>query len=255
MMVTSQLYNTTELTEVIGSGGIDNILKDLYIDKSQLEYQRKRYINALNRFTQLYGEGDVLIFSAPGRSEIGGNHTDHQNGKVLAASINLDIIAIVRPVNSKDSMSEEGSLSGHSGVNAGIIRIVSDNYPMIEVALSDTDINKEEYSTTKALVKGVTAGFKKNGFKTGALDAFITSDVPMGAGLSSSAAFEQYSHIFIMLEKYQQKILQLSDRWQRMSILASLVDLWIRWHVRLEIWSILILIIRKIQLLISLLWI
>ena len=103
-------------SDIISSGGIDNILKDLYIDESQLEYQRKRYINALNRFTQLYGEGDVLIFSAPGRSEIGGNHTDHQNGKVLAASINLDIIAVVRPVNSKESVSEEGSLSGHSGV-------------------------------------------------------------------------------------------------------------------------------------------
>jgi len=201
MMVTSQLYNTTELTEVIGSGGIDNILKDLYIDKSQLEYQRKRYINALNCFTQLYGEGEVSVFSAPGRSEIGGNHTDHQNGKVLAASVNLDIIAVVRPVNSKDSVLEEGGLSGHSGVNAGIIRIVSDDYPMLEVSLSDTDINKDEYSTTKALVKGVIAGFKKKGFKTGAFDAFITSDVPMGAGLSSSAAFETLigtiqSHIY-----------------------------------------------------------
>ena len=188
-------------SDIISSGGIDNILKDLYIDESQLEYQRKRYINALNRFTQLYGEGDVLIFSAPGRSEIGGNHTDHQNGKVLAASINLDIIAVVRPVNSKESVSEEGSLSGHSGVNAGIIRIVSDDYPMLEVSLSDTDINKDEYSTTKALVKGVIAGFKKKGFKTGAFDAFITSDVPMGAGLSSSAAFETLigtiqSHIY-----------------------------------------------------------
>ena len=184
-------------SDIISSGGIDNILKDLYIDESQLEYQRKRYINALNRFTQLYGEGDVLIFSAPGRSEIGGNHTDHQNGKVLAASINLDIIAVVRPVNSKESVSEEGSLSGHSGVNAGIIRIVSDDYPMLEVSLSDTDINKDEYSTTKALVKGVIAGFKKKG----AFDAFITSDVPMGAGLSSSAAFETLigtiqSHIY-----------------------------------------------------------
>ena len=183
-------------SDIISSGGIDNILKDLYIDESQLEYQRKRYINALNRFTQLYGEGDVLIFSAPGRSEIGGNHTDHQNGKVLAA-----IIAVVRPVNSKESVSEEGSLSGHSGVNAGIIRIVSDDYPMLEVSLSDTDINKDEYSTTKALVKGVIAGFKKKGFKTGAFDAFITSDVPMGAGLSSSAAFETLigtiqSHIY-----------------------------------------------------------
>ena len=92
-------------SDIISSGGIDNILKDLYIDESQLEYQRKRYINALNRFTQLYGEGDVFIFSAPGRSEIGGNHTDHQNGKVLAASVNLDIIAVVRPVNSKESVS------------------------------------------------------------------------------------------------------------------------------------------------------
>ena len=188
-------------SDIISSGGIDNILKDLYIDESQLEYQRKRYINALNRFTQLYGEGDVFIFSAPGRSEIGGNHTDHQNGKVLAASVNLDIIAVVRPVNSKESVSEEGSLSGHSGVNAGIIRIVSDDYPMLEVSLSDTDINKDEYSTTKALVKGVIAGFKKKGFKTGAFDAFITSDVPMGAGLSSSAAFETLigtiqSHIY-----------------------------------------------------------
>ena len=72
---------------------------------------------------------------------------------------------------------------------------------MLEVSLSDTDINKDEYSTTKALVKGVIAGFKKKGFKTGAFDAFITSDVPMGAGLSSSAAFETLigtiqSHIY-----------------------------------------------------------
>ena len=103
-------------SDIISSGGIDNILKDLYIDESQLEYQRKRYINALNRFTQLYGEGDVLIFSAPGRSEIGGNHTDHQNGKVLAASINLDIIAVVRPVNSKGAKILEKPTIALSGV-------------------------------------------------------------------------------------------------------------------------------------------
>ena len=175
-------------SDIISSGGIDNILKDLYIDESQLEYQRKRYINALNRFTQLYGEGDVLIFSAPGRSEIGGNHTDHQNGKVLAASINLDIIAVVRPVNSKESVSEEGSLSGHSGVNAGIIRIVSDDYPMLEVSLSDTDINKDEYSTTKALVKGVIAGFKKKGFKTGSVPIWTVSSSAICSERSISPA-------------------------------------------------------------------
>ena len=83
---------------------------------------------------------------------------------------------------------------------------------------------------------------RKKGFKTGAFDAFITSDVPMGAGLSSSAAFETLigtiqSHIY-NAGKVSAEDIAVSDRWQRMSILASLVDLWIRWRVRLEIWSI-----------------
>ena len=130
---------------------------------------------------------------------------------------------------------------------------------MLEVSLSDTDINKDEYSTTKALVKGVIAGFKKKGFKTGAFDAFITSDVPMGAGLSSSAAFETLigtiqSHIY-NAGKISAEDIAVIGQMAENEYLASLVDLWIRWHVRLAIWSILILIIRKIQLLISLMWI
>ena len=116
-------------SDIISSGGIDNILNDLYIDESQLEYQRKRYINALNRFTQLYGEGDVLIFSAPGRSEIGGNHTDHQLGRVLAASINLDAIAIV-------AKKENG------------VVLKSEGYPMINVSLADLLPKKEEEGRT-----------------------------------------------------------------------------------------------------------
>lgn len=171
MMVTSQLYNTTELTEVIGSGGIDNILKDLYIDKSQLEYQRKRYINALNRFTQLYGEGDVLIFSAPGRSEIGGNHTDHQLGRVLAASINLDAIAIV-------AKKENG------------VVLKSEGYPMINVSLADLLPKKEEEGTSEGLIRGVAAKLKEEGYEIGGFEAYVTSDVLNGAGMSSSAAFE-----------------------------------------------------------------
>ena len=133
-------------SDIISSGGIDNILKDLYIDESQLEYQRKRYINALNRFTQLYGEGDVLIFSAPGRSEIGGNHTDHQCGRVLAASINLDAIAIVAKKES------------------GIV-LKSEGYPMINVSLADLLPTKEEEGTSAGLIRGVAARLKEEGYE------------------------------------------------------------------------------------------
>ena len=159
-------------SDVISSGGIDNILKDLYIDESQLEYQRKRYINALNRFTQLYGEGDVLIFSAPGRSEIGGNHTDHQNGEVLAASVNLDTIGVVRKTDDN------------------VIRLVSDNYDEIIIRLDDVSVKEKEKETTKALIKGVVSGFLERNYSVGGFQAYITSDVLIGAGLSSSAAFE-----------------------------------------------------------------
>ena len=159
-------------SDIISSGGIDNILKDLYIDESQLEYQRKRYINALNRFTQLYGEGDVFIFSAPGRSEIGGNHTDHQNGEVLAASVNLDTIGIVKKTDDN------------------VIRLVSDNYDEIIIRLDDVSVKEKEKETTKALIKGVVSGFLERKYAVGGFQAYITSDVLIGAGLSSSAAFE-----------------------------------------------------------------
>ena len=158
-------------SDIISSGGIDNILKDLYIDESQLEYQRKRYINALNRFTQLYGEGDVLIFSAPGRSEIGGNHTDHQLGRVLAASINLDAIAIV-------AKKENG------------VVLKSEGYPMINVSLADLLPKKEEEGTSEGLIRGVAAKLKEEGYEIGGFEAYVTSDVLNGAGMSSSAAFE-----------------------------------------------------------------
>ena len=158
-------------SDIISSGGIDNILKDLYIDESQLEYQRKRYINALNRFTQLYGEGDVFIFSAPGRSEIGGNHTDHQCGRVLAASINLDAIAIVAKKES------------------GIV-LKSEGYPMINVSLADLLPKKEEEGTSAGLIRGVAARLKEEGYEIGGFEAYVTSDVLNGAGMSSSAAFE-----------------------------------------------------------------
>jgi len=163
---------TTELKELLKSRSKDELLMDIYLDENKLDYQRQRYIDAIETYESLYGADDVSIYSAPGRSEIGGNHTDHQNGEVLAASINDDAIAIVKAI--------PGSK----------VKIVSGKYPMVTVSLDDLELKETEKETTRALIKGVLAGVKNHGGKVGGFQAYITSDVLIGAGLSSSAAFE-----------------------------------------------------------------
>lgn len=161
-----------ELKEKICSGGLDERLIDVYVDKAVLGYQRSRYIKALDKFEQLYGDRDVEIFSAPGRSEICGNHTDHQRGQVLACAVNLDAIGIV------------------SRRDDDIVKIVSDSFDIKPINLGYLEKNPLEEGTSEALVKGVLAHFKRDGYNLGGFDAYFTSDVLMGAGLSSSAAFE-----------------------------------------------------------------
>ena len=85
------------LIKNIESGKADEKLLDLYADDGVIEYQKERYVNALNTFKKLYGDQKISVYSAPGRSEVMGNHTDHQHGEILAASVNLDAIAIVHP--------------------------------------------------------------------------------------------------------------------------------------------------------------
>ena len=162
--------NTVELKKAFADSKYDELLLDIYLDESRIEYQKERYVKAIEKFESLYGEQDVEIYSAPGRSEISGNHTDHQHGEVLAASINLDAIAVVKKND--------------------IIRVVSDNYDMITISLDDISKKDDEEGTTIALIKGVLAGLKDRGNEIGGFDAYITSDVLIGAGLSSSAAFE-----------------------------------------------------------------
>ncbi|MBR3601308.1 MAG: galactokinase [Lachnospiraceae bacterium] len=162
--------NTVELKKLFAEGQYDELLMDIYLDEAKIAYQKDRYVKAIEKFETLYGESDVEIYSAPGRSEISGNHTDHQHGEVLAASINLDAIAIVKKND--------------------VIRVVSDDYDMITISLDDIDKKDEEEGTTTALIKGVLAGLKDRGNEIGGFDAYITSDVLIGAGLSSSAAFE-----------------------------------------------------------------
>ncbi len=150
----------------------DEQLQNVYIDAHLIEYQRERYITSVKEFQKYFGEGKVEIYSTPGRSEVCGNHTDHQYGMVLATSINLDSIAVV-------SRNEEG-----------IVRIKSKNYDLFEVKVEDLTLREEEKETSVSLVKGVLQGLKEAGYKLGGFNLYTTSDVLIGAGLSSSAAFE-----------------------------------------------------------------
>lgn len=151
----------------------DDVLADIYVDKDKLSYERKRYIEAIEQYITRFGDDDVWIYSAPGRSEIGGNHTDHQHGEVLAASINHDVIAVAKKLDDQ------------------VVRIVSDGYNnMIAIHLDDLDKKDKEEGSTQALIRGVLAKTKENGHTIGGFQAYITSDVLIGAGLSSSAAFE-----------------------------------------------------------------
>ena len=163
--------DTKKIIELIENGDFDSKFIDVYVDAEQLEYQKKRYINTILKFEEHYGTGEVQIFSAPGRSEIGGNHTDHQHGKVLACAINRDAIGVVKQID-------------------GEIRLISDESEEYVVDISDIAIKEEEKGTTLSLIKGVLAGFQERNYKIGGFQAYITSDVLIGSGVSSSAAFE-----------------------------------------------------------------
>ena len=181
---------TNELISYINEGKLDDRLMDIYLDKDKLSYQRDRYIKAVESYMELYKNSpsytdEICIVSAPGRTEVGGNHTDHQHGEVLAASINDDAVAIV----------------GKNEQNSNMVYIKSEGYDMITISLDDTSKKDEEEGTTLALIKGVIAGCQNRGYKIGGFNAYITSDVLGGSGLSSSAAFETVigniiSHLF-----------------------------------------------------------
>ena len=161
-----------ELIAKIESGDYNDTILEIYVDEGKVEYQRQRYMDAINQYISAFGNDDVEIYSAPGRSEVGGNHTDHQHGEVLAASINLDAIAIVKPLDE------------------AVVKIISKGYDMITVNLDNIGLMENEKETTLSLIKGVLYKMTEMGYKIGGFQAYITSDVLIGAGLSSSAAYE-----------------------------------------------------------------
>ncbi len=160
-----------ELKSLIKAGALKERYSALYLDTDR---QTERFIKAIDAFCELYGsERDICIFSVPGRSEISGNHTDHNHGCVLAGAIDRDIIAVAAKNDD------------------GIIRFKSEGYneDVVKLDAIDNPDNFPKYKSV-SLIAGLAKGFKNEGYTVGGYDAYSTTEVLKGSGISSSAAFE-----------------------------------------------------------------
>ena len=160
-----------ELINAIESGAADASLCEIYSD-SRIAGQKDRYIKLLNRHRELFGDVEAMIISAPGRTELGGNHTDHNHGNVLAGSVEFDSVCVV-------------SKSGSSSV-----ALVSEGYAPVKLDTTDLSLKAEEKDTTKALLRGILFRFEELGYKIDGFNLNMDSDVLPGSGLSSSASVE-----------------------------------------------------------------
>ena len=145
-------------------------LSELY--EGKYDEQRKRYEDACVEFIKIYTEKPTRFFSAPGRTEVSGNHTDHNHGRVIAAAVDLDIIACVCPIDEP------------------VVYLKSEGFPEDKVDLRELSVIESEKNTSASLIRGVAKGLVDRGYKIGGFKAYTTSDVLKGSGLSSSAAFE-----------------------------------------------------------------
>ena len=162
-----------DLEKRIHEPAFEETLVRLY-GEDHAENARARCAEVLAGFVKTFESQPEALFSAPGRTEVGGNHTDHQHGRVLAAAVDLDILAAAAPNQS------------------GMIRVQSQGYPLIVVDLGELTPKAEEENTSAALIRGVAARMAAMGcpLRNAGLDVYMTSTVPGGSGLSSSAAFE-----------------------------------------------------------------
>ena len=168
------MKSVKELKKELAEGTFARKLAWLYCcgEESTAHYA-DRYVHVLNGLETEFGcHETAALFSAPGRTEIGGNHTDHQHGRVLAGSVNIDMIAAV-------------------GTNdLGQLRLKSEGYDLCVIDLSDLEKKKSEENTSPAILRGTCAAFAQRGAKLSGLDVYVASNVPKGSGVSSSAAFE-----------------------------------------------------------------
>ncbi len=169
--------------EMIREGVLHEVYPHLYAQRYDQREMDARYSSLVKTHTELFKLTDAQLFSTAGRSELGGNHTDHNLGKVLAATINLDTIAAV------------------SQRDDNRVVLVSEGYPSVEIDLSTLDMVESERNTTEALLRGIAFAFKQRGISIGGWQANTTSRVLKGSGLSSSAAIEVlcgtiFNHLF-----------------------------------------------------------
>ena len=165
--------NIRDVLQKIENNAFTKTFQKLYgTSEEVMQHQKQRYLDAVQKFAELYPKRKAIrIYSAPGRTEIGGNHTDHQNGCVLAAAVNLDAIAVV---------------AFHRD---GVIRVKSEGYDAFTVNLDDLSVQSGQKGTA-AIICGIAAKFSGMGAKIMGFDIYCTSDVLSGSGISSSAAFE-----------------------------------------------------------------
>ena len=166
------MYSCNQLLQALKGGQCDAPLSAVYTAEG-LDQTRARAVRVAQALADTFApQGDAALFSGPGRTELGGNHTDHQHGRVLCASVDMDMLACAAP----------------NGLN--VIRVQSEGYPALEVDLSDLSPRPQEANTSAALVRGVAEGIAKRGYAVGGFDACAVSTVLSGSGLSSSAAYE-----------------------------------------------------------------
>lgn len=164
----------SEIKQYVNSDAFNDIVLDIYCSKKKedIEDERQRYLKLADMALKLYGDGDYHIISSPGRIEVGGNHTDHQKGYVIAASINIDNLCIVKK---SDDMKAS---------------FYDEKFLMNEVDLNDLKVHEEEKGNTKSIIRGVAARFNKLSYNIGGFKACQDMRVLVGSGLSSSACFE-----------------------------------------------------------------
>ncbi|MGN1398700.1 MAG: galactokinase [Erysipelotrichaceae bacterium] len=160
------------LKQRIAEGRYDDIFIDLYNDQASLSYQKQRYIRAIEKYEATFSVDNVAVFSVSGRTEIAGNHSDHQKGKGLASAVNLDVIAVCATARN------------------GLIKINSNDRKMPLININQIDYDSRDYHNSKGLVKGVLKAMDNDFYRLGGFNAYLTSDIIIGSGLSSSAAFE-----------------------------------------------------------------
>mgnify|MGYP002232102896 CR=1 FL=1 len=210
------MCTTAQLREEIKNGKLDDRFKRVYVSEADVKAQYERYCSLADDFDEVFSaDRDVRLFSAPGRTEVGGNHTDHNHGRVLAAGINLDAIAVA-------SKNDEN-----------IVRVKSRGYAMDVVDLSDLSVHADEEGHSPALVRGVCQGFLNNGYKIGGLmllrlrEFFRARDFRPRRHMRCLSA--QCSTTFITTVRLTPLQSQKSHSMRKMNTSVSPAVLWIRW--------------------------